>query len=86
MKNEEKKVELTIEVDKKTAENLKKFTNEEISELVEQFMKRTIEKQDLLKELAASTKRRDDLFNRVVVLLVTGRINLYTAKFLVGED
>lgn len=86
MKNEEKKVELTIEVDEKTAENLKKFTNEEISELVEQFMKRTIEKQDLLKELAASTKRRDDLFNRVVVLLVTGRINLDTAKFLVGED
>ena len=86
MKNEEKKVELTIEVDEKTAENLKKFTNEEISGWVEQFMKRTIEKQDLLKELAASTKRRDDLFNRVVVLLVTGRINLDAAKFLVGED
>ena len=87
MKNGDKKVQTTFELDETLVKELReKFTNEQISKSIEWFMNEAIGKKKSLEELAKITKNKDEFYQRTVVLFICNRINFETAKFLVAGD
>ena len=87
MKNGEKKVQATFELDETLVKELrKKFTDEQISESIEWFMNETIGKKKSLERLAKLTKNKDKFYQRTIVLFICNRIDFETAKILITED
>ena len=87
MKNGDKKVQATFELDETLVKELReKFTDEQISESIDWFMNEAISKKESLEELAKLTKNKDEFYQRTIVLFICNRINFETAKFLVAGD
>lgn len=87
MKNGDKKVQTTFELDETLVKELRKrFTDKQISESVEWFMNEAIGKKKSLEELAKLTKSKDEFYQRTIVLFICNRIDFETAKILIAED